>query len=45
MQQAMVVLQDSADILSNKTLASPNFSGTDRDVTVSGYIKASKGIV
>ena len=41
-----VVLQDSADILSNKTLASPTFSGTvSGDVTVSGYIKASKGIV
>ena len=41
-----VVLQDSADTLSNKTLASPNFSGTvSGDVTVSGYIKASKGIV
>ena len=41
-----VVLQDSADTLSNKTLASPTFSGTvSGDVTVSGYIKASKGIV
>ena len=41
-----VVLQDSTDTLSNKTLASPTFSGTvSGDVTVSGYIKASKGIV